>query len=54
MTIFETKLAEMETKLIDQRKEIEDKLKTKATINDANDLHDQILEIQDVPKETVH
>ena len=33
MLIFETRLAEIETELIDQRKEIEAKLKTKV-IND--------------------
>ena len=46
LLFFETRLAKVETKLIDQRKEIEAKLKTKATINDLNDLHDKILELE--------
>ena len=46
MLIFETKFAKIETKLIDQQKEIEAKLKRKATINDLNDFHDKILEFE--------
>ena len=46
LLIFETRLAKVETKLIDQRKEIEAKLKTKATINDLYDLQDKILELE--------
>ena len=34
MLIFETRLAKVETKLIDQQKEIDAKSKTKVTIND--------------------
>ena len=41
-SIFETKLVKVQTKLIDQQKEIEAKLKTKTTTNHLNELHDKI------------